>query len=61
MQLASTTPACRHPTSAVNARHLDPAERCIRAEAIRKVFGDAGPPVTSTKGVTGHMIRRRSR
>lgn len=26
------------------------------AEAIRKVFGDAAPPVTSTKGVTGHMI-----
>jgi 3-oxoacyl-[acyl-carrier-protein] synthase II len=26
------------------------------AEAIRKVFGDAAPPVTSTKGVTGHLI-----
>jgi 3-oxoacyl-[acyl-carrier-protein] synthase II len=26
------------------------------AEAIRKVFGDAPPPVTSTKGVTGHLI-----
>jgi len=24
--------------------------------AIRKVFGDAGPPVTATKGVTGHLI-----
>ena len=26
------------------------------AEAIRKVFGDTAPPVTSTKGVTGHLI-----
>ena len=26
------------------------------AEAIRKVFGDNAPPVTSTKGVTGHLI-----
>jgi 3-oxoacyl-[acyl-carrier-protein] synthase II len=26
------------------------------SEAIRKVFGDAPPPVTSTKGVTGHLI-----
>jgi len=26
------------------------------AEAVRKVFGDAAPPVTSSKGVFGHMI-----
>jgi 3-oxoacyl-[acyl-carrier-protein] synthase II len=26
------------------------------AEAIRKVFGEQSPPVTSTKGVTGHLI-----
>ena len=26
------------------------------AEAIRKVFGDSCPPVTSTKGVTGHLV-----
>jgi 3-oxoacyl-[acyl-carrier-protein] synthase II len=26
------------------------------AEAVRKVFGDDTPPVTSTKGVTGHLI-----
>jgi 3-oxoacyl-[acyl-carrier-protein] synthase II len=26
------------------------------AEAIRKVFGDAAPPVTAPKGVLGHMI-----
>ena len=26
------------------------------AEAIRKVFGEQAPPVTSTKGTTGHMI-----
>ncbi len=32
-----------------------PLNDATEAEAIRKVFGDA-PPVTSTKGVTGHMI-----
>ena len=26
------------------------------AEAIHKVFGDGSPPVTGSKGVTGHMI-----
>jgi len=26
------------------------------AEAVRKVWGDDAPPVTSTKGVTGHLI-----
>jgi 3-oxoacyl-[acyl-carrier-protein] synthase II len=26
------------------------------AEAIHKVFGSPGPPVTSTKGVTGHVL-----
>lgn len=26
------------------------------AEAIRKVFGEQSPPITSTKGVTGHLI-----
>lgn len=26
------------------------------AEAIGKVFGDLAPPVTSTKGVTGHLV-----
>ena len=26
------------------------------AEAVLKVFGDDAPPVTSTKGVTGHLI-----
>jgi 3-oxoacyl-[acyl-carrier-protein] synthase II len=33
-----------------------PLNDASEAEAIRKVFGDSGPPVTSTKGVTGHMI-----
>jgi 3-oxoacyl-[acyl-carrier-protein] synthase II len=33
-----------------------PLNDAAEAEAIRKVFGDASPPVTSTKGVTGHMI-----
>ncbi len=26
------------------------------AEAVCKVFGEQAPPITSTKGVTGHMI-----
>jgi len=26
------------------------------AEAVHKVFGDLRPPITSTKGVTGHLI-----
>jgi len=33
-----------------------PLNDATEAEAIRKVFGDTTPPVTSTKGVTGHMI-----
>ena len=32
-----------------------PLNDAAEAEALRKVFGDA-PPVTSTKGVTGHLI-----
>jgi 3-oxoacyl-[acyl-carrier-protein] synthase II len=33
-----------------------PLNDAAEAEAIRKVFGDATPVVTSTKGVTGHLI-----
>ncbi len=33
-----------------------PLNDAAEAEAIRKVFGEALPPVTSTKGVTGHLI-----
>ena len=33
-----------------------PLNDAAEAEAIRKVFGESAPPVTSTKGVTGHMI-----
>jgi 3-oxoacyl-[acyl-carrier-protein] synthase II len=33
-----------------------PLNDAAEAEAIRKVFGSPGPPVTSTKGVTGHAL-----
>jgi 3-oxoacyl-[acyl-carrier-protein] synthase II len=33
-----------------------PLNDAAEAEAIRKVFGDPGPAVTSTKGVTGHAL-----
>ncbi len=33
-----------------------PLNDAAEAEAIRKVFGDDGPPVTSVKGVIGHTI-----
>jgi 3-oxoacyl-[acyl-carrier-protein] synthase II len=33
-----------------------PLNDAAEAEAVRKVFGDSPPVVTSTKGVTGHLI-----
>ncbi len=33
-----------------------PLNDAAEAEAIRKVFGEPGPAVTSTKGVTGHAL-----
>jgi 3-oxoacyl-[acyl-carrier-protein] synthase II len=33
-----------------------PLNDAAEAEAVRKVFGEHAPPVTSTKGVTGHLI-----
>ena len=33
-----------------------PLNDASEAEAVAKVFGDAPPPITSTKGVTGHLI-----
>lgn len=33
-----------------------PLNDAAEAEALRKVFGDAPPPVTAPKGVLGHMI-----
>ena len=33
-----------------------PLNDAAEAEAIRKVFAESAPPVTSTKGVTGHLI-----
>jgi 3-oxoacyl-[acyl-carrier-protein] synthase II len=55
---------------AVNDADLDPSEvrqinahgtstplnDAAEAEAINKIFGSPGPPVTSTKGVTGHAL-----
>ena len=33
-----------------------PLNDAAEAQAIAKVFGETGPPVTSTKGVTGHAL-----
>jgi 3-oxoacyl-[acyl-carrier-protein] synthase II len=33
-----------------------PLNDAAEAEAVRAVFGEPGPPVTSTKGVTGHAL-----
>jgi len=33
-----------------------PLNDAAEAEAVRAVFGEDGPPVTSTKGVTGHAL-----
>ncbi len=33
-----------------------PLNDAAEAQAIAKVFGSSGPPVTSTKGVTGHAL-----
>jgi 3-oxoacyl-[acyl-carrier-protein] synthase II len=33
-----------------------PLNDAAEAEAITKLFGSSGPPVTSTKGVTGHAL-----
>ena len=50
---ASTPSAVSH----VNAHGTStPLNDAAEAEAITKVFGADGPPVTSTKGVTGHLV-----
>jgi len=43
--------------ASVNAHGTStPLNDAAEAEALSKLFGDNGPPVTSTKGVTGHAL-----
>jgi 3-oxoacyl-[acyl-carrier-protein] synthase II len=58
MQLALDDAGCSFAAIGhVNAHGTStPLNDAAEAEAIRKVFGDTPPPVTSTKGVTGHLI-----
>ena len=51
-------PASRPATSrTINAHGTStPLNDAAEAEAIAKVFGSPGPPVTSIKGVTGHAL-----
>jgi 3-oxoacyl-[acyl-carrier-protein] synthase II len=58
MQLALDDAAMeRSAIGHVNAHGTStPLNDAAEAEAVRKVFGDAPPVVTSTKGVTGHLI-----
>jgi len=58
MQLALDDAGCSPAAIGhVNAHGTStPLNDAAEAEAIRKVFGDTPPPVTSTKGVTGHLI-----
>ena len=59
MELA---PRRRRPRRRATSRHINahgtstPLNDAAEAEAIAKVFGPPGPPVTSTKGVTGHAL-----
>ena len=47
---------------ATDVRHINahgtstPLNDAAEAEAIAKVFGSSGPPVTSIKGITGHAL-----
>ena len=43
--------------ASVNAHGTStPLNDAAEAEALSKLFGDNGPPVTSTKGITGHAL-----
>jgi 3-oxoacyl-[acyl-carrier-protein] synthase II len=51
---AALTPAA---ITHINAHGTStPLNDAAEAEAIEKLFGNPGPPVTSTKGVTGHAL-----
>ncbi len=58
MQLALDDAGLRpEMVSHINAHGTStPLNDASEAEAVAKVFGDAPPPITSTKGVTGHLI-----
>ena len=61
------SPACASPSTTpasqpgdirqINAHGTStPLNDAAEAEAVREVFGEHGPPVTSIKGVTGHAL-----